>query len=84
MTERTTMNAYAVDLARIAVLVRTEGKITRLPFRTKKQADKKILELIQSGYKFDRYLWAEWQTCQATDEEFIPTNDAEDRYNRGN
>jgi|GEM_PF-4632504 len=52
------MKAYAVDPHRIAVYVKTGDTIETLTFRTRRQADKKLLELIGEGYKFDRKMYA--------------------------
>ena len=66
------MNTYAVDIKAIAVLVRVDGTITRLPFKTKLQADKKMLELIGQGYKFDPYLYADWSE-PTSNPDYAPT-----------
>lgn len=49
------MKAFAVDpmAPKPTVIVRTGETIERLEFRTKRQADKKIMELIERGYEFD-------------------------------
>jgi len=59
------MNTFAVDLDRIAVFVWTDGAVERIPFRTKKQADKKIKELFAAGYTFDREWWYREQQRKA-------------------
>lgn len=51
-------NTYAVDLHRIAVYVKTDGAIETFTFKTRKQADKKLLELIKGGYRFDPMMYA--------------------------
>ncbi len=68
------MNTYAVDPHTLRIYVKT-GEVTEtFDFKTKRQADKKIMSLNAAGYKFDPMMWAI---------EIEPTNDAEDRYNRG-
>lgn len=51
------MKTYFVHLNAFAITVRTDETIETLTFRTKKQADKKLMALIADGYKFDRYGW---------------------------
>lgn len=53
------MNTFAVDLSQIAVIITTDGKTERIPYRTKRQADKKVVELCAAGYKFNPLWWHE-------------------------
>jgi hypothetical protein len=52
---RETMKAFAVmtPTGRPVIRVRTGDTFETFEFRTKRQADKKILSLIEAGYKFD-------------------------------
>ena len=38
----------------IKLIIRTDDKIETVTFITKRKADKKILELLRTGYTFDR------------------------------
>jgi hypothetical protein len=50
------MKTFSVSLhGPPAILVRTDGKTELFTFRTKRQADKKLLKLIEAGYTLDRY-----------------------------
>jgi hypothetical protein len=53
------MSTFAVDLEKVIVYVTTEGKTERIPFKTKRQADRKIVELCKDGYTFDPAFWYE-------------------------
>lgn len=58
-------NTFAVDFDRIAIVVMTNDRIERITFRTKRQADKKIVELCAVGYTFDREWWYRQRQRQA-------------------
>lgn len=48
------MKTFAVDLHSIRLYVRTGDAYETLNFRTKRQADKRILKLLERGYSLDR------------------------------
>ncbi len=49
------MKTFAVDPMTIkpVLLIRTGDAIERVEFKAKAKADKKIMELIRAGYRFD-------------------------------
>ena len=55
------MRTFFVHLDATKITVRTDGSEETFSFRTKKQADKKLLELLAAGYTLDRLAWAAQQ-----------------------
>ena len=53
---------YFVHLNATAITVRTGDQVETFEYRTKKQADRKLVQLIKDGYKFDRYGWEQSRT----------------------
>lgn len=55
------MKTCFVHLNAVKITINTDGVEETLTFRTKKQADTKLLELFKDGYTFDRLGWAAHQ-----------------------
>lgn len=52
------MKTFYVHMNATKITVTTDGVVETFAFRTKKAADKKLLELMKAGYAFDRFGWA--------------------------